>query len=162
MPIAARLVAVALLVLSACADEPRGLPGGPSSQRVSLKPAGSVEGAPLGYVEYLPPGYGDGTSRPLLIFLHGGGETGDGSETALGRVFKFGVPKLVQDDEWPEDRPFIVLMPQYDAAQDCQLADEIDSFLRFAMDHHDVDEDRVYLTGVSCGPSGRGTISPLI
>ena len=63
---------------------------------------------------------------------------------------------LVQDDDWPEDRSFIVLMPQYgrDAAQDCQLADEVDAFLTYAMNHYDVDEDRVYLTGVSCGAIG--------
>src|ERR671918_1095703 len=153
--VATGLVAVALLAVAFC-GKGEGLPGGPSSQRVTLKRAGSVEGAPLGYVEYLPPGYGDGSSRPLLLFLHGFGESGDGSETALGRLFKLGIPMLVQDDDWPEDRPFIVLMPQYgrDAAQDCQLADEVDEFLTFAMDHYDVDEDRVYLTGVSCGAIG--------
>jgi predicted peptidase len=107
-------------------------------------------------VEYLPPGYGDGRSRPLLVFLHGFDEKGNGSETTLGRLFKLGIPKLIENDDWPEDRPFIVLMPQYshDAAQDCQLADEVDPFPRFAMDHYDVDEGRVYLTGISCGAIG--------
>ena len=145
-----------LLVIAACGSPDEGLPGGPSSQRMTLKPAGSVEGAPLGYAEYLPPGYGDGTNSPLLIFLHGTGENGDGSEAALDRVFKLGVPMLIENDEWTEDRPFIVLMPQYgeDRAQDCLLADEVDSFLTFAMAHYDVDESRVYLTGVSCGAIG--------
>lgn len=154
--VATGFIAMALLVVAACGTKDEGLPGGPSSQRVTLKPAGSVEGAPLGYAEYLPPGYGDGTARPLLVFLHGTGENGDGSETALDRVFKLGVPMLIENDDWPEDRPFIVLMPQYDndRAQDCLLADEVDSFLRFAIDHYDVDENRVYLTGVSCGAIG--------
>jgi hypothetical protein len=90
-------------VLAGCGGGREALPGGPSSERVTLQTAGSVEGAPLGYVEYLPPGYGDGTSRPLLVFLHGVDENGDGSETALGRLFKLGVPRLIQKDDWPED-----------------------------------------------------------
>jgi predicted peptidase len=150
------LVAAALLMLGGCGGGSEALPGGPSSKRVTVRPAGSVEGAPLGYAEYLPPGYGDGTPRPLLVFLHGVDENGDGSETALGRLFKLGIPMLIENDDWPGDRPFIVLMPQYGqgAAQDCRLADDVDSFLRFALDHYDVDQARVYLTGVSCGAIG--------
>ena len=155
--------AVAMLVIfgAACGSEseqPTGQPatGQTSTGRPVLKPVGSVDGAPLGYVEYLPPGYGDGVARPLLVFLHGGGESGDGSEASLDAVFKLGVPKLIQNDEWPEDRPFVVLMPQYgvDASNDCQLADEVDAFLSFAIDNYDVDEDRLYLTGISCGAIG--------
>lgn len=148
--------ALVSLVLAGCGGEGEGAPAGPSSQRVTLQPVGSVEGAPLGYVEYLPPGYGDDGSRPLLIFLHGFDENGDGSQKALRRIFKLGVPMLIANDKWPESRPFVVLMPQYgtDAAQECRLADELADFLRFAVDHYDVDESRVYVTGVSCGAIG--------
>ena len=143
-------------MLAGCGGGAEGLPAGPSSERIALRPAGSVEAAPLGYVEYLPPGYGDGAPRPLLVFLHGSDENGDGSEAALGRLFKLGIPMLVQSNDWPDERPFVVLMPQYgyDEAQHCRLADEIDSFLGFALDHYDVDEARVYVTGVSCGAIG--------
>lgn len=145
-----------ILVLGACGGDSESLRGGPSDEGLNLRPAGSVEGAPLGYAEYLPPGYGDGTTRPLLVFMHGGGEYGNGSKSALESLFKLGIPKLIKDGEWPENRPFIVLMPQYgvDEAQECLHADEIDEFLGFALDHYDVDEDRVYLTGVSCGAIG--------
>jgi predicted peptidase len=107
-------------------------------------------------VEYLPPGYGDGAARPLLVFLHGGGEGGDGTETSLRQVTKLGIPMMIAGDEWPEDRPFVVLTPQFSRAdvQDCELADELDSFLDFALTHYDVDERRVYLTGLSCGAIG--------
>src|SRR5919201_6773669 len=154
-------VAVLLLLGAACerdSEPPTGRPptAKPSTGRPVLRPSGSVDGASLGYVEYLPPGHGDGVARPLLVFLHGGGESGDGSEASLHAVFKLGIPKLIQNDEWPEDRPFVVLMPQYgvDASNDCQLADEIDAFLSFAIDNYDVDEDRLYLTGISCGAIG--------
>jgi predicted peptidase len=150
------LAAAALLVLAACGGGPEGLPPGPSSERVTLRPAGSIEEAPLGYVEYLPPAYGDGAARPLLVFLHGSGENGDGSAAALPRVFKLGIPLLVQNDDWPGEQPFVVLMPQYgyEEAQECRLGDELDSFLRFALGRYDVDESRVYLTGISCGAIG--------
>jgi predicted peptidase len=155
--------ALAAIVLFgiACGGESGTAAGQPSTGQVStgrptLKPAGSVDGAPLGYIEYLPPGYGDGEARPLLLFLHGAGESGDGSEASLDAVFKLGIPKLIETEEWPDERPFVVLMPQYtaDAANDCQLADEIDAFLSFAIDAYDVDEERVYLTGISCGAIG--------
>lgn len=121
-----------------------------------LRPAGSEDGAPLGYIEYLPPDYGDGEAPPLLVFLHGAGESGDGTEASLDAVFKLGIPKLIQNDDWPASCPFVVLMPQYgaDDANNCQLADVIDAFLSFAIDNYDVDVDRVYLTGISCGAIG--------
>lgn len=125
------------------------------SEGMALRPAGS-DGAPLGYLEYLPPGYSDGTPRPLLIFLHGFAENGDGSETGLRKVFKLGVPALIQDGDWPGARPFIVLAPQYppDEAEECRLGDEIDAFVGFAIDRYAVDASRIYLTGISCGAIG--------
>jgi hypothetical protein len=55
-------------------------PGEASSRRMTLEPAGTVDGAPLGYLEYLPPGYGEGDPAPLLVFLHGGSEAGTGAK----------------------------------------------------------------------------------
>src|SRR5918994_7470103 len=97
-------VAVAVILGAACRSESEPPTGPPSTGQTStgrpvLKPVGSVDGAPLGYVEYLPPGYGDGVARPLLVFLHGGVESGDGRETSLDAVFKLGIPKLIQNDE---------------------------------------------------------------
>ena len=80
---------------------------------VAVRPLGTVDGAPMGYLEYLPPGYGDGDPRPLLVFLHGRDEAGDGSEAELGLVDKNGVPALIEAGDWPDDRPFVVLSPQY-------------------------------------------------
>ncbi len=122
-----------------------------------VRALGDVEGSPLGYLEYLPPGYGDGTSRPLLVFLHGGGEAGDGSAGTLELVAKLGIPRLIAAAEWPVEHPFVVLSPQYGpgpASGDCALAGEVAGFLEFAIDHYEVDPDRVYLTGISCGAIG--------
>lgn len=137
-------------------DAPAPVAGSSSSERLTLRPDGTVDGAPLGYAEYLPPGYGDGDAAPLLVFLHGSDEAGFGTEGALGRLFVHGLPALIQESRWPDDRPFVVLMPQYgtERTQACQLGDDIAAFLDFALDHYDIDDTRVYLTGVSCGASG--------
>jgi predicted peptidase len=148
------LAAGAIVSAGTAVVQADGLPGRPSSERLTLHPAGSVEGAPAGYVEYLPPGYGDGEPRPLIVYLHSLGGNGDGSEAALDLVTREGVPALIDDDAWPEDRPFVVLAPQNDAVDDCPTVDDIESFLSFATDHYEIDEARVYLTGISCGAVG--------
>jgi predicted peptidase len=128
----------------------------PSSQRLTERAMGSVVGATQGYWEYLPPGYGDGAKRPLLIALHGSGENGTGGKASLRKLLRTGIPKLIADDRWPAARPFIVLAPQHRDAtgESCPGAEEIDDFLRFALRHYDVDRHRVYLTGLSCGAIG--------
>jgi predicted peptidase len=128
----------------------------PSSERLTLRPLGSLVGAPQGFAEYLPPGYGDGAKRPLLIFLHGRGNNGDGSRQSLESLFDTAIPALIQRDEWPAARPFIVLMPQHseELGGACPDPDEIAGFIEFAMKRYDVDPTRVYLTGLSCGAIG--------
>jgi predicted peptidase len=116
-----------------------------------------VNGAPLGYLEYLPPGYGDGESRPLLVYLHDTAEAGDGSEAALALVKERGIPKLIAAGDWPEDRSFVVLAPQYGtvpANRHCEIAGDVAAFLDFATQQYEIDVSRVYLTGVSCGAIG--------
>jgi predicted peptidase len=88
-----------------------------SSDGLTARPLGESD-APLGYYEYLPPGYPDGEGRPLLVALHGYGGNGDGSATELFNLFETGIPAMIQADDWPEDRPFVVLMPQHDFAVD--------------------------------------------
>jgi predicted peptidase len=154
-------LAIVLCAAAACAGggdggEPSSTRGPRSGGRLETRPLGSVPGAPLGYLEYLPPAYGIGDRQPLLVFLHGSDENGDGSRAALRRVRKTGIPMLIARDAWPADRPFVVLMPQYPPgeADSCDLADEIDAFLAFAVRRYDVDPERVYLTGLSCGAIG--------
>jgi poly(3-hydroxybutyrate) depolymerase len=116
-----------------------------------------TNGAPLGHLEYLPPNYGEGEPRPLLVFLHGAGEAGDGSEDALKLVDDLGVPELIASGAWALDQPFVVLSPQYGteyAESDCDFGGALAAFIDYAVGHYDVDPSRVYLTGVSCGAIG--------
>jgi predicted peptidase len=123
---------------------------GPPSTRQTARPVGSTA-ATIGYYEYLPPGYGTGTF-PLLVFLHGVGENGNG-DSELSRVLAHGPPRLIARDEWTNERPFIVLSPQHPGGG-CPGAGEIHDFISYAMESYDVDPSRVYLTGLSCGAIG--------
>lgn len=87
------------------------------SDRLTARPSGQTD-APLGYYEYLPPGYGDGEPPPLLIFVHGLGESGDGSPAELDRLLATGIPRSIDENDWPDDRPFVVLAPQHDEPAD--------------------------------------------
>jgi len=170
-----RLIAgLLMIVLAGCTGAGEGSPsqepsvsGDPSSQPspsasaptgpLAARPLGSVEGAPLGYLEYLPPGYGDGEPRPLLVYLHDTAEAGDGSAATLPLVQELGIPKLIAAGDWPDDRSFVVLAPQYGtvpANRHCEIAGDVAAFLEFATRQYQVDASRVYLTGISCGAIG--------
>ncbi len=129
-----------------------GAPGGPASGRQTPRPTGTVQGTTTGYWEYLPPHYGNGDLYPLLVFGHGSGENGDGTLGTMGlrKVLTHGPPKLINANQWPESRPFVVLSPQQ-SGTGCPTAQQMDAFLTFAISHYAIDPKRVYLTGLSCG-----------
>lgn len=130
------LLAAAWLPTSAFADEPA-----QTSQR--LEAEAKVE---LNYLLYLPKGYDDQESWPLVLFLHGAGERGNDLEL----VKKHGPPKLIGEGK---DFPFIVVSPQcrkdvwWEPIELTALLDEVNK-------KHKVDKDRIYVTGLSMGGFG--------
>ncbi len=134
-------------------DPNGGAPAGAASDRHTARPSGSMPGTTAGYWEYVPPHYGNGALYPLLVFRHGIGENGSGNLQDLKKVLAHGPPKLIEADQWPEDRKFIVLSAQH-PGEGCSSPQENDDFLRFALDNYDVDPKRVYITGLSCGAIG--------
>lgn len=100
----------------------------------------------LRYLLYLPPDYGTKDQAwPLVLFLHGAGESG----SDLEKVKIHGPPKLV---EGGKDFPFILVSPQcpgrgWDVAALTALLDEV-------VNQYKVDRQRVYLTGLSMGGFG--------
>jgi len=104
---------------------------------------------PVGYYLYLPEDYDrDSTARfPLLVFLHGGGERGNGG-TELGRVLKFGPPRMI---EAGRDYPFIVVTPQLPGSTDGWPVPLLDDVIAEVARSGRVDSTRIYLTGLSDG-----------
>jgi poly(3-hydroxybutyrate) depolymerase len=128
--------------------DPTGFP----SQRHQQRPLGSTA-ADQGFYEYLPPGYDQGNQDyPLLLFIHGLGENGDG-DSQLGDLLSTGIPRLIADDDWSEDLPFVVLSPQ-NSLGGCTRASSIFDFIQFAKTTYRINPQRVYLTGLSCGAIG--------
>ncbi|MBO5248592.1 MAG: dienelactone hydrolase family protein [Clostridia bacterium] len=87
---------------------------------------------------------------PLILQLHGAGERGDGGED-LSRVEIHGFARLLQS----QDYPCILAMPQ--CPKDSFWAARVESILRFLdqlKQQFPIDEDRVYLTGLSMGGYG--------
>jgi predicted peptidase len=128
--------------------------GGLAAGKQTARPIG-MPFAKNGFWEYLPPGYGDGAKRPLLVFWAGVGENGDGSAGALNVIIqRHGPPMLIDKKKWPMDRPFIVLSPQHAAATDRPSPAEVHDFLAFASTAYAVDPARIYITALSSGSRG--------
>ena len=102
----------------------------------------------LNYLLYLPQGYGKEKTKkwPLILFLHGSGERGDD----LNKVKTNGPPKLVSEGR---DMPFIIVSPQAPERTTWD-PDALNALLDEVEDRYAVDNDRIYLTGVSMGGAG--------
>src|SRR6476660_2431847 len=112
-----------------------------------------------GYYEYLPQDYdANGTATyPLILFLTGIGEFGNGSASQLPTVQKNGLPKLIQAGTFPSSFTvggqvfrFIVITPQFIKFPRPEAAD-VDTVLNYIVSHYKVDLNRIYITGLSYG-----------
>lgn len=87
---------------------------------------------------------------PLIIQLHGAGERGNGKDE-LERVDVHGFSKYLKNAE----HNCIVIMPQ--CPENTFWAARVESIVKFIeqlIDEYNVDNDRVYLTGLSMGGYG--------
>lgn len=109
------------------------------------------------FYEYLPQGYNpSGTTKyPMILFLHGMGELGDGSAANLPKVLRNGPPKLIANGTFPtsftvngQTHRFIVISPQFVA---WPQGAQIDAVINYAIANYKVDPTRVYVTGLSMG-----------
>lgn len=102
-----------------------------------------------GYMEYLPAGYKSGSGHyPLVIFLHGIGERGNGT-SELSRVEVNGPPRQIKNGR---DFPAIVISPQ---APPSGVGWFWEGYIVNLINHcktiYRIDPDRVYVTGISAG-----------
>jgi predicted esterase len=110
-----------------------------------------------GYYESLPNDYAtSGKKYPVLIFLHGLGEVGNGSASDIKSVLRNGPPKVINDGKFPasflvnnQNFSFIVISPQLNA--NIRNASVVSSLIDYVIAKYRVDTDRIYLTGLSMG-----------
>lgn len=134
-----------------------------------VKPAEPIETAPPvfkpvtlkvndvvgGFYQALPAMYNESKKNyPLLLFIHGGGQFGNGSYD-LPLLLNEGIPQLLDEKKFPPDflvngthHSFIVLTPQFTKVPDNTI---IASFLDFAKKNYRIDTSRIYITGFSLG-----------
>lgn len=107
----------------------------------------------LNYLLYLPDDYDAKEAWPLVVFLHGAGERGDDLEL----VKKHGPPKLIEQGK---SFPAIIVSPQCAAGRwwTGQLL-ELTALIDEIVDKYKVDEDRIYLTGLSMGGFGTWSLA---
>lgn len=110
----------------------------------------SSDSAEVPYLLYLPENYKPGTALPVMLFLHGRGE----SDGPLSLVAKWGPPLLVAEGK---KFPYILLSPQCPKedswssdTQQLRLSELLDSIV----EEFSGDITRIYLTGLSMGGSG--------
>ncbi|HRO48415.1 hypothetical protein, partial [Agriterribacter sp.] len=110
-----------------------------------------------GFYESLPVDYASNPTKkyPVLIFLHGVGELGNGT-TQLPLVLKNAIPKLLNAGTFPasftvggEKHSFIVISPQFKASSG--QIEAIQAMIDYCIQHYRVDASRIYLTGLSLG-----------
>ena len=98
----------------------------------------------LNYLLYLPEGYPDSSPVLLLLYLHGGGESG----WDVRCLKTCGLPKRLEDGATV---PFIVLAPQNPHVDQLFPEEAVFALLEEVIASHHVDAKRVYLTGYSRG-----------
>jgi predicted peptidase len=108
-----------------------------------------------GFYKSLPANYNTNTKRyPLLVFLHGAGEVGNGT-TDLPKLLVNAVPELLNQKAFPPqftvngaDFSFIILNPQF--KQWPQPVD-INAMIDYAIKNLRIDTTRIYVAGLSMG-----------
>lgn len=106
----------------------------------------------VGYYVFLPENYDANKKYPLVLFLHGAGERGDGSKEKLPLVCVNALPKYAEEGE---EYPFILLCPQ---CPENIVWNNIVLTLRALVDkiaaQYSADPDRIVCTGLSMGGFG--------
>ncbi len=108
-----------------------------------------------GFYQALPPGYSSSEDKhPLMIFLHGGGELGDGGDQ-LPLVLKNAIPRLLNQKTFPlsftvndQQYSFVIISPQF---KEWPKPADVEAVVDYAVDHYRVDTHRIYMVGLSMG-----------
>lgn len=114
--------------------------------------------APFGHYLYFPEDYTIDARKnfPLILFLHGLGEKGNGT-TQLAKVLANGPPRMINVGK---HIPAIVLSPQLSKGSwttqnnELNVPADLHELVASVLQEHNVDHDRIYVTGLSLGGGG--------
>ncbi|MCK5861994.1 MAG: prolyl oligopeptidase family serine peptidase [Candidatus Hydrogenedentes bacterium] len=111
-----------------------------------------IKSVEVNYLLYIPDTYAVSQKKwPLILFLHGAGERGNN----LKMVEMHGPPKQIAQEN--KTFPFLVVSPQCPEDEWWSSGKQIDT-LSALLDHivatYRVDEDKIYVTGLSMGGFG--------
>ena len=132
--------AIVLMLLQGCSAQK-------NSQLIDAEME-TVVSESLSYYLYYPKDYKSEKNKkfPLLLFLHGGGESGD----SLSTLKTNGPPKLIVQGK---QFPFLILAPQNPYKKKWWNTRAVAQLLDTIVENNRVDNNRVYLTGLSRGGS---------
>src|SRR5215212_10599276 len=121
----------------------------------------NADGTTSPYVVFVPHGY-DGTKEfPVILFLHGAGETKNPKATKEGKMpVEVGIGPAIKTRE--KTFPFIVVIPRAEGfgwGADTPNAKRALAMLDEVMKAYKTDSKRVYLTGLSMGGMGTWSIA---
>ena len=118
-------------------------------------------GVYIGFYEYKPTNYNPNLNPkyPLIIFLHGIGERGNGTNE-LSRVLQVNIPRMIEYGQtmtftWNgKTETFLVLSPQLSTNYGDWQNFYVQEMINYAKQNLNVDPDRIFLTGLSLGGGG--------
>lgn len=129
-----------------------GLKDGPHADKVTGEWVKATSAQGLNYQFLGNPKWKSGERYPILIWLHGAGQSGSDNEAQMG-----GATKAFSTPENQDERPCFILAPQCpdrELGWKNDVAANLMALLADLTDHLPIDESRIYLTGSSMGGSG--------
>jgi Secretion system C-terminal sorting domain len=129
------------------------------SQQVAKKISytGSPDGV-IGFLEFRPADYGS-QKHPLIIFLHGVGERGNGT-SQIGVVAYNAIPLYCAQGASMrftvngQTSSFVVISPQLSASYGYWPTYYVKEMIKYAKANLQIDPNRIYVTGLSLGGGG--------
>jgi hypothetical protein len=104
-----------------------------------------------GYVEYLPAGYDATKKYPVIYWLHGLGEVGDGSSAALDKVYNKQICNWLKGNQID----FIVFAPQDGSGYWNGSTNSIQKFVEWTLQTYPaIDTMQMHMSGLSSGGYG--------
>lgn len=112
-----------------------------------------------GFYRYLPADYNNSSQNyPLIIWVHGAGQVGQGNSTDLPKILEWGVPKIINEGGWPQsftvsgiNHSFIIISPQF---MGWPSGTNVGAMITYISNNYRIDPERIYLMGISAGGGG--------